>query len=51
MLNAALVGVAAELAAGLRRTLERRAIDADVFLGQNDGTVMTLEHALRFPVS
>ena len=50
VLNAALVGVAAELAAGMRRALERRAIDADVFLGQNDGTVMTLEHALRFPV-
>jgi N-methylhydantoinase A/oxoprolinase/acetone carboxylase beta subunit len=50
VLNAALVGVAAKLAAGLRRALERRAIDADVFLGQNDGTVMTLEHALRFPV-
>ena len=38
VLNAALVGVAAELAAGMRRALERRAIDADVFLGQNDGT-------------
>ena len=50
VLNAALVGVAAELAAALRRALERHAIDADVFLGQNDGTVMTLEHALRFPV-
>jgi N-methylhydantoinase A/oxoprolinase/acetone carboxylase beta subunit len=50
VLNAALVGVATELAAALRRALERHAIDADVFLGQNDGTVMTLEHALRFPV-
>lgn len=50
VLNAALVGVAAQLAATLRRTLERHRIDAELFFGQNDGTVMTLERALGFPV-
>jgi N-methylhydantoinase A/oxoprolinase/acetone carboxylase beta subunit len=50
VLNAALVGVAAQLAAALRRALERHRIDAELFFGQNDGTVMALEHALHFPV-
>ena len=50
VLNAALVGVAAQQAATLRRTLERNRIDAELFFGQNDGTVMALEPALRFPV-
>ena len=50
VLNAALVGVAAQLAAVLRRALERHRIDAELFFGQNDGTVMALEPALRFPV-
>ena len=50
VLNAALVGVAAQLAAVLRRVLERHRIDAELFFGQNDGTVMALEPALRFPV-
>jgi N-methylhydantoinase A/oxoprolinase/acetone carboxylase beta subunit len=50
VLNAALVGVAAQLAAALRRALERHRIDAELFFGQNDGTVMALEPALRFPV-
>jgi N-methylhydantoinase A/oxoprolinase/acetone carboxylase beta subunit len=50
VLNAALVGVAGELAATHRAALEARGIDAELYFGQNDGTVMTLEHALRFPV-
>ena len=44
------VGAAAQVVATLRRTLERHRIDAELFFGQNDGTVMTLERALGFPV-
>jgi N-methylhydantoinase A/oxoprolinase/acetone carboxylase beta subunit len=50
VLNAALVGVAGQVAATLRDALEAHDIDAELYFGQNDGTVMTLEHALRFPV-
>jgi N-methylhydantoinase A/oxoprolinase/acetone carboxylase beta subunit len=50
VLNAALVGAAQDLAAALGEALEAQAIDAEPFFGQNDGTVMALEHALRVPV-
>ncbi|HEX7300814.1 MAG TPA: hydantoinase/oxoprolinase family protein [Solirubrobacteraceae bacterium] len=50
VLNAALVGVARSLAAVLDRALAAEGIDAEPFFAQNDGTVMALEHALRFPV-
>jgi N-methylhydantoinase A/oxoprolinase/acetone carboxylase beta subunit len=49
VLNAALVGAAQDLAAALGEALEAQAIDAEPFFAQNDGTVMALEHALRFP--
>ncbi|MEA2383876.1 MAG: hypothetical protein QOH72_3847 [Solirubrobacteraceae bacterium] len=50
VLNAALVGVAGQVAATLRDALEGHDVDAELYFGQNDGTVMTLEHAVRFPV-
>ena len=34
----------------LWRMLERRGIDALLYFAQNDGTLMALEHAVRFPV-
>jgi N-methylhydantoinase A/oxoprolinase/acetone carboxylase beta subunit len=50
VLNAALIGAAEDLAAALRSALAAERIDAEPFFAQNDGTVMALEHALRFPV-
>ncbi|MEA2255688.1 MAG: hypothetical protein QOG35_1733 [Solirubrobacteraceae bacterium] len=50
VLNAALVAAAEDLATALASTLAAERIEAEPFFAQNDGTVMTLEHALRFPV-
>jgi N-methylhydantoinase A/oxoprolinase/acetone carboxylase beta subunit len=49
VLNAALAGATARLAATLRAAVEQHAIDAELFFTQNDGTLMAVEHALRFP--
>jgi N-methylhydantoinase A/oxoprolinase/acetone carboxylase beta subunit len=49
VLNAALAGATARLAATLRAALEEHAIDAELFFTQNDGSLMAAEHALRFP--
>ena len=48
--NAALVGVIEDLARALDQTLSAEGIVADPFFAQNDGTVMALGHALRFPL-
>ena len=50
VLNGALLGVAREVAGTLREALARRGIGAALYFAQNDGTLMALEHALRFPV-
>ncbi|MTD12772.1 hydantoinase/oxoprolinase family protein [Nakamurella sp. YIM 132087] len=50
VLNAALVGVARKVVAGLTESLQRNKIDAVSFLTQNDGTLMGLDYVLRFPV-
>ena len=50
VLNGALLGVAREVAGTLRGALERRAIHAELYFAQNDGTLMALQHAVRFPV-
>lgn len=50
VLNGALLGVAREVAGTLGAALARRGIGAALFFAQNDGTLMALEHALRFPV-
>jgi N-methylhydantoinase A/oxoprolinase/acetone carboxylase beta subunit len=50
VLNAALGGVPERLAAALRRVLDAAGIDAELFLAQNDGTLMAVEHALSYPV-
>jgi N-methylhydantoinase A/oxoprolinase/acetone carboxylase beta subunit len=49
VLNAALAGGAERLAGVLRAALGRHGIDAELFFTQNDGTLMAVEHALRFP--
>jgi N-methylhydantoinase A/oxoprolinase/acetone carboxylase beta subunit len=50
VLNGALVGVVEGLAADLDDALEAAGVDAETFVTQNDGTLMALEHARRFPV-
>ena len=50
VLNAALVGVAADVAGTLDGALETLGLRAATFFAQNDGTLMALEYALRYPV-
>ena len=50
VLNGALLGVAREVAGTLRDALARRGISPELFFAQNDGTLMALDHAVRFPV-
>ncbi|MFG1700580.1 hydantoinase/oxoprolinase N-terminal domain-containing protein [Nonomuraea sp. NPDC049309] len=51
VLNAALYGVAAHVTDALTTALAERGLSARPYLAQNDGTLMTLEHAARLPVS
>jgi pimeloyl-ACP methyl ester carboxylesterase len=50
VLNGALMGTVEDLAAAVDDALESEGIGAETFVTQNDGTLMTLQHALRFPV-
>lgn len=50
ILNAALTSVAGDVAAALRRSLETHGVDAAVLFAQNDGTLMALDYAVRFPI-
>ena len=50
ILNAALTGVARTVAAALTQALEEHGITASVLFAQNDGTLMALEYAVRFPI-
>jgi len=50
VLNAALVGVARDVAAGLRAALAAHNLRPVTFFAQNDGTLMGLDYALRYPV-
>jgi N-methylhydantoinase A/oxoprolinase/acetone carboxylase beta subunit len=50
VLNGALAGALEAPAAIVRDALESEGVGADVLVTQNDGTLMTLEHARRFPV-
>jgi N-methylhydantoinase A/oxoprolinase/acetone carboxylase beta subunit len=49
-LNGALAGSMESPAAALAGALGSQGVDAEVFVTQNDGTLMTLHNALRFPV-
>ena len=50
ILNSATVEVAKAAARALEEALERRAIRAKLFFSQNDGTLMSVEYAKRYPV-
>jgi N-methylhydantoinase A/oxoprolinase/acetone carboxylase beta subunit len=51
VLNAALYGVAAAVTEALTTALAERGLRATPYIAQNDGTLMTVEHAARLPVS
>ena len=50
VLNAALAGVAGEVASALGAALAAHALSPVTFFAQNDGTLMAIEQALRYPV-
>jgi N-methylhydantoinase A/oxoprolinase/acetone carboxylase beta subunit len=50
VLNAALTEVAREVATALTTSLQEHGIDASVLFAQNDGTLMALDYAVRFPI-
>ncbi|OLN32011.1 hydantoinase/oxoprolinase family protein [Desulfosporosinus metallidurans] len=50
VLNAALVDVAKTTAQGFIEALAREGIQAKVYFGQNDGTLMAVEYAVRYPI-
>ncbi len=51
ILNAALWRVAERFTEGFAKSLRDEGItNADVYLSQNDGTLMTVEHARRYPI-
>jgi N-methylhydantoinase A/oxoprolinase/acetone carboxylase beta subunit len=50
VLNGALAGTVESWAAALDGALSSEGVDAEAFVTQNDGTLMILHHAVRFPV-
>jgi len=50
ILNAALFRTARQTANAFVEALKRHGVDANVYFGQNDGTLMTRSHALAFPI-
>jgi len=50
VLNAALVRAASTAAGGFREALTAHGIDAQLFFSQNDGTLMALDYAMRYPI-
>jgi N-methylhydantoinase A/oxoprolinase/acetone carboxylase beta subunit len=50
ILNGALAGVARAVAEGMRAALAAHDLRPTRFFAQNDGTLMGLDHALRYPV-
>lgn len=51
ILNAALYRVAERFTEGFAKSLEEEGIvNAEIYLSQNDGTLMTMEHARRYPI-
>jgi len=49
-LNAALLGVSKAVVEGLQGAMAQHGLTAAVYLTQNDGTLMTVEQAVRFPI-
>jgi N-methylhydantoinase A/oxoprolinase/acetone carboxylase beta subunit len=50
-MNAALRGLAEAIVQGFASAVAENGIDAPIFLSQNDGTLMTIEFAERYPVA
>lgn len=50
VLNAALIDVARDVAGAIRGALDRHGLRPVTFFAQNDGTLMDLDFAIRFPV-
>jgi N-methylhydantoinase A/oxoprolinase/acetone carboxylase beta subunit len=50
VLNAALAGVAQEVAAALEQSLADHGLAPTVYFAQNDGTLMGMDYAIRYPV-
>jgi N-methylhydantoinase A/oxoprolinase/acetone carboxylase beta subunit len=50
ILNAAVVDAARAAATGFERALRAYGIAAQLFFSQNDGTLMALEYAVRYPI-
>jgi len=50
LLNAAVVDAARAAASGFERALREHGIDARLFFSQNDGTLMALDYAVRYPI-
>lgn len=51
IVNAALWKLAERITFGLEKAVSDEGIDAPVYMSQNDGTLMDIEHTRRFPVS
>jgi N-methylhydantoinase A/oxoprolinase/acetone carboxylase beta subunit len=49
-LNAALTSVAEEAASAFLDAMDERDVTADLFFGQNDGTLMSVDYALEYPI-
>ncbi|WP_221565912.1 hydantoinase/oxoprolinase N-terminal domain-containing protein [Alkalihalobacillus sp. TS-13] len=50
ILNASVVDVARTTANGFTQALKREGVDAKVFFGQNDGTLMSVEYTVKYPI-
>jgi N-methylhydantoinase A/oxoprolinase/acetone carboxylase beta subunit len=50
ILNAAVINAAHVAARGFEQALKGHGIDAQLFFSQNDGTLMALEYAIRYPI-
>src|SRR5699024_2164012 len=50
ILNASVVNVAKTAAEGFINALKNEGIHARVFFGQNDGTLMSVEYAVKYPI-
>src|SRR5699024_6762627 len=49
-LNSALVKVTRMIAEGMENVLEKYDINANIYLAQNDGTLMSMEFAQKYPI-
>ena len=50
ILNSALLDLAGRVIDGLEKVVREAGVDASILLSQNDGTVMSLDRARRFPI-